>query len=529
MIKKLLFVVLLLGALLACISLSVSAEVISAPGGTVTSYEELKTALGGDAAVKQEDGYLLILSDLCLESPVVITKGEYELRGAGVVISASFESGSFFEVGGTEETALSFGSVDEEATNDNITLDGEGKTREGSLLMIGEKASVFLYTGTILQNNVTTVTGGAVSCDGSFAMCGGIIRNCRSIGSGGAIYSRGEVLLPAGTIESCSAEFGGAVYNEGTAAFVGTEISDCSASRGGAVFNAATMRFYSSSVTSCKASQGGGVYNSGEAVLEGGQIVSCLSEHGEGGGIYNSGTLTLKGTYLNENSAKNGGSLYNVGKSELSAGQLNRGVAELRGGNVFNDEKAQYSMTGGTVGAGKAAYGGNLYNFGIAHFSEGLIVNGKADVGGAMLNEGTLTLAQGIFFQEKNDLCVVITDDQAHAVRIESTMRPEQVAMLTPAVRNGDGYTVEYRAGAVLLFGDAVKTEYTRFRVSSNGATNWILSDRGALEKPIPVYYQPWFYLILLVAFFAVVTGLILLIRFLDKKHIVLFETKVSS
>ncbi|MBQ4064796.1 MAG: hypothetical protein IJD10_01710 [Clostridia bacterium] len=518
MMKKLLFSVFLAVSLYAIFSLSVSAAPASAPGGTVTSYDELKAALGGDEVVKSEDGYLLMLSDIRLEAPVVIRSGEYVLRGAGIVITASFDKGSFFEIESGDKTALHLGSLAETGSNDSLTLDGEGKTREGSLVLIDEGATLSLYAGTVLKDNVTSVTGGAVSCFGSLIMYGGSIEGCRSLGAGGAIYAKGQLILASGIISGCSGEFGGALYNEGTASLAGTEMRECTASKGGAVFNALTLALYSSSISDCSAKQGGCLYNSGESTLEGGQILTCKAENGEGGGIYNTGTLNMKGTYINECAANKGGNLFNEGKAELSDGQVNRGTADLHGGGVFNAEKAQFTMSGGTLGGGKATYGGCLYNVGTVFLMEGLIVNGKADVGAGALNEGTLCLSDGILVDKKNPIAIVITEDNAHAAQINAPLRPERVASLEPVVRVGDAYRIEYQEGFVLVGGKAMATEIHRFTVAAENGAEWLISASGALKSPVPLYHRWWFYLILVAAFAVTVTALTFAIRCYDKK-----------
>ncbi|MBO7633334.1 MAG: hypothetical protein J6S72_03010, partial [Lachnospiraceae bacterium] len=127
----------------------------------------------------------MLFSDICLKQPVEILTGDYTLIGAGCEITADYSNGDLFILGGEGQTTLTLGRPDTLSDNESLVLNGGGSGREGSLIHIEENASLVMYPGTVLQNNFTQITGGAVHCDGSFYMMGGTIRNCRSYGSGG--------------------------------------------------------------------------------------------------------------------------------------------------------------------------------------------------------------------------------------------------------------------------------------------------------------------------------------------------------
>jgi len=531
MLKKWLIGFLMMNVLLLSIHLpTTAATAVQAPGGEVTSYEELAVALGGEAATQlklaSEDdpeskvSHLLILSDICLAAPVVITEGEYVIIGAGIEITASFTDGSFFEVGGDKEVTLILGSSQVQTDNENLILNGGKQTRKGSLLSIGNDATVAVFTGTVFCDSITEVAGGAIANDGTFVMYGGIIENCSSMGSGGAISSRGTVLLPEGSmIVGCSAEFGGALYNEGEATLAGTEIKECAATKGGAIFNANELEFHNSTVSNCRATQGGGLYNSGVAQLKSGQILSCQAENGEGGAIYNSGTLTQAGTYINENSAKNGGSLYNAGDAEIKDGQIYSGTATEAGGHVYNEPNAKLVVDGGSLGRGKAKLGGGIYNLGDLTVTGGGFHSNKADFGQAILNHGSLIFEKFPYVDDKNDVFIVIDEDNPHTIRIQSEMKADCIAVLTPGKQTADGYAYGYEEGVCLLMGDYVKDGYSHFKITPENGAEWLLNADGALVKPVPVYRQAWFYFALVGCFAVVVAVMVLSVRFFDKKR----------
>ncbi len=520
MIKKWLIGLFMMSVLLLAVHLPVSAEdVTEAPGGEVTSYEELSAALGGKTTTKLEGDCLLILSDICLASPVVITEGDYVITGAGIEITASFEEGSFFEVRGEKKATLIFGSPDTQNENKNIVLNGEYKTRQGSLIAIGQGATVSLFSGTVLRDHTTEVSGGAIFSDGSFAMYGGWIENCSSMGAGGGIYSRGTVLFSSGIMIGCTAEFGGALYNEGDVTLAGTEIKECTATKGGAVFNAGELVFLSSSVFSCNASQGAGLYNSGTAELKGGQIVSCLADQGEGGGIYNSGEIVLNGAYINENAAENGGTLYNVGEAELKEGRLSDGTATEAGGHVYNEAQAKLILAGTSLERGKAKLGGGIYNLGNLTVIGGGLDHNEADFGKAIFNDGELVFKEYAYIDDNNDIFLVVDEADTHAIHLQSDMKVDLVAVLTPGIQAEEGYAYYYIEGVRLLTGDYLPSSYTRFLVSPQNGLEWYLTESGTIVKQLPIYRQPWFYFALLGCFVVVVTVMVVVVRFFDNKR----------
>lgn len=490
---------------------------ISAPGGEVHSYEELIAALGGEEAVIDKEDYLLLCSDIRLESPVVFLDGEYLLAGGGCRVTASFHDDSFFILGDGEKAALlKIGSDDAQTDNDSIIFDGEGKTLEGSFVRVNAESDFEIYIGTVFKDVISSVCGAAVYNEGTFTMYSGKAENCRSTGSGGAFFNKGQMFLTGGSVTGCSSEFGGAVYSEGKLELIGTEFVSCSAGKGGAVFNSGSLNYRSSSSSGCSAAFGAGIYNSGNAEFSGGQIIECTASD-RGGALYNSGNVVLCGTYMDSNTAVSGGSVFNTAQAELSDGQVYNGTAEGNGGNFYNDSDASLTISGGTVGRGKATYGGGIFNLGELTVSGGGFSSNKADAGNAILNDGKLIFTEHPYIDVKNDVFIVIDGNNSHAAVISSEMKADTIAMLTPGVKDEAGYRTEYAGGAVLIIGEYAASGYSKFKVTSEGDNEWLLAADGTFYKKLPVYYEPWFYAALVAAFAVTVTVIVIAVRTYDK------------
>ncbi len=524
MMRKSLFVSLLLSFIFVLVCLMsttfFASEVITAPGGEVKNYDELITALGGSKAATKKEKYLLITADIKLDKPIIFLEGEYIITGAGCEITPAFDNDSIFIVGdGEKKTSIAIGSADALSENDSIIFDGDNKTLNGSIFRIHQKSEVSVYLGTVFSNLVSDVCGGAIYNEGTFNMYGGKMENLLCTGSGGAIFNKGDTFLLGGSINNCSSEFGGAVYNEGKLELTGTEISSCVATKGGAVFNSGTLNFRSSTVKDCRSQNGGGVYNSGNADFLGGQIVNCIAES-FGGGVYNSGTSKFTGIYLDKNSALSGGSVYNASNTEFSGGQIIFGVATEYGGNFYNDKTATLIVSGGIISSGKAKYGGGIFNFGNLTVTGGLVSSNKADVGEAILNDGNLVFKDSAQIEKNNDVCVIITDDNAHTVIVSTNLKAERVAVLSAALNGNEEYTNVYEEGLKLLDGDFVSETYNKFAVSSQDEATWLLSSRGSIYKQEPIYRNVWFYFLVLGALIVFVAVTVLVIRLYDKKII---------
>lgn len=505
------------------LTLSASADgVLSAPGGEVSNYDELISALGGEDAVfvKKDDAgnimYITLRADIKLETPIYLIEGEYRLSGAGVTVTAAFDNDSIVIIGGEKKATLAVGNA-EGTDSESLVFDGgsvSGRVREGSVFFVASDSELSVFLGTVIENAVTSICGGAVYSEGTTTFYGGIVENCRSTGSGGAIFTKGKLFLAGGSLSECSAEFGGAVYSEGTADLIGTEIKSCTATKGGAVFSGGTLNFTSSSVSDCRASEGAGVYSSGTAFFTGGQITECIST-GNGGAVYNSGNATLSGTYFDKNSAKNGGTVYNCSNAELSDGTLYHGTAEVCGGHIYNCEKAFLTVSGGSMGSGNSIYGGGVFNLGSLTVSGGGFTMNKAEAGQAILNAGTLTFCEYPYVDVKNDVLIL----SGHPANIATEMKADTIAVLTPGIEKDGAYLPLYSEDVLLIEGEFASVSYGRFKVSADGDVEWVLSSDGRMSKKLPIYYSLVFWIILVIVYVAVIALTVLAVRLYDKKR----------
>ncbi len=494
----------------------------NAPGGTVTTPEEFISALGGKSAI-YEDGVITLINDVILAAPLTITSGSYVLMGEGAAIKGDFESGDIITVSG-EGTVLAIGDKMAIENKRDIVFNGEGDkfVREGSLVRIEKGAKVEIYNSIVFENAATSVSGAAIYNEGEFVMYSGQIKKCRAAASGGAIFSSGRITLASGEIIECSANHGGAVYTEGEALFAGTAISSCTATNGGAIFNAKKMQFLSSEVTECKASKGGAIYNSGNAEILGGSITQNSAENGDGGGVYNTSELTVSSYAISVNSAKNGGNVYNDGKF-TSSGEFSLigGVASANGGNVYNSENGVFDMAIGIVTLGRAVYGAGVYNLGDFIMCGGVYANKSSGVADGVLNHGKLTLSTNGFCEKKDDIFVVITPQNKHAVIVsEEWVYAIQKVSVSCGVYEDGVYKYSHTKGNKLLdIKGSVKVK-DRFMLHI-ADTGLVLNNDGTLvTAPTTVSETLITVICIILAFPLVTAAMVFAIRYFDKKKL---------
>jgi hypothetical protein len=113
----------------------------------------------------------------------------------------------------------------------------------------------------------------------------------------------------------------------------------------------------------------------------------------------------------------------------------------------------------------------------------------------------------------------MIDEGNPHAIRLQSEMKAECIAVLTPGQYTASGYAYCYEEGGCLLIGDYVKDGYAHFRITPENGAEWLLDADGTLVKPVPVYRQAWFYCALVGCFAVVVFIMVVAVRFFDKKR----------
>ncbi len=494
----------------------------NAPGGTVTSYEELVVALGGDG-VNYGDGKITVVNDVILAAPIVITEGNYMIVGEGAVIKADFRDGEIFVVEG-EKTSLTLGDPDETQNNNDLVFDGEGSkvARNGSYFRVGKGAMLEIYNSVLIKNSATSLSGGAVYNEGELMMYGGEMNTCRASAMGGAVYNKGTAVFASGKLVDCSANTGGTVYNEGKATFSGAEVTGGRATHGGAVYNASDLQLLSSVIKDCQASRGAAICNSGKTVIKGGAITENKSPTGDGGGVYNTGVLELSGNAVYGNEAENGGNIYNSGR--FTAGEsftLSDGKATNKGGNVYNGLSGTCTFNSGSVISGSAKYGGGLYNVGTFNFAGSGFYNNSADVGEGVLNYGKLTLSKTAHCIDNDDIFVVITPDNAHAIKVDASWEYSARPVYVSSGVCIDGvFTYKYSKDDKLLDIAGDKSAAARFELFDKN-TGLVLSSDGTLVKaPKEAPKVLIAVIIIVIAFAATVAVMVYTIRSSNRRRL---------
>jgi hypothetical protein len=313
--------------------------------------------------------------------------------------SATTPSTIDFGFGSSSETiTLTQGEIELKNTAAAITIDGPG----AALLSIsgGYASRVFaIDKGVVASLSGVTITEGVAQ--GSHPRFYGP--------PGGGLYNEGSVTISGCTLSDNSAHEGGGLFNTGTA-----DLSDCVVSGNGSYIGGGLNSYYGPlKLTNCMVTgnssvqRGGGVYAVGGTVsladctitdnynysislgglVGGGLFIGQLSQAVltsctvrrnagiEGGGLFNSSgsALRLVDCTVSGNTALEGissqpfgaygGGLYNDGVAEITDSTISGNTALQRGGGVYNKGKA--TITSSTVSGNEAGYrGGGLYNFG---------------------------------------------------------------------------------------------------------------------------------------------------------------------
>lgn len=491
----------------------------NAPGGSVTTYEELVAALGGNG-ISYQNGVITLIKDVVLASSVEITSGTYIIVGSGATVKTAFDGDAFVLSG--EGTTFVLGDKTAVENESDLVFDGENTVSTGSFFRVEEGAKLEMYNSVMIKNAAVKSSGAAVYNNGEFIMYGGEMENCRAEKSGGAIYNAGNMTLASGNISNCSANQGGAIYSEGKSNFVGTILTGCKAANGGAVFNTGEMQYLSSVITECGATKGGAIYNNGKASVKGGTVSGNSAENGEGGGIFNANELELIGSVLRENNAKNGGNIYNSGNASTGEGfAVVSGKAAEKGGNIYNAELGIFTQNSGSVNLGKAVYGGGIYNLGTYNLNAGGIYANQAQVAEGLLNHGKLVLSNKGYCEKGDDIFVVLTAQNTHAVIVAEnwsyTTRPVSVSCGT--FENGV-YKYSHTVKDKLLDIKGKVNVSKRFMLHVTD-TDLVLSNEGTLMKaPASVSKTLVTGICAVLAFPLVTAAMVFVIRYFDKKKL---------
>ena len=357
----------------------------TAPGGLIEDVSDFVQALGGEsAAIISENGNILLVCDIKVESPLILNGGSYRLTGGGCEISSLFSGESIFKLENGAELIL---GSENDSSADSLSLKCE-ETQHESLISVGNECSVTLNSGVVLTGGAGTY-GGALYSDGGVIIVSGGQISSFSAQYGGAVYLKsGRLKINGGIISDCSAEIGGAIYvDSGVLEISGGIIGEYTGinSSGGAVTIGAKNK---------AELYGGGIFiNNGEFIFSGGYISGNTAECG--GGLYaeENVSLSFSGAAFVNNEANLGGAIYNKGKVSSAYVKINDNAAE-RGVGIYN--AVNLSFANGDINANTASYGGAVLNEGTFVLEYGSITGNSAEFGGGVFNDGEFFFRGGV-------------------------------------------------------------------------------------------------------------------------------------
>ncbi len=328
-------------------------EISTFKSGFFTIYVVGDTVENGELSVGSNDARVNVTIKSIGASNAVIRRG-------------SNYSGRMFYI--PAGATLTLGGVEFYGADQKLEING-GKDLLLTDSMIYNEGTLNIYNGVTLKNNRgghLSSFGGAVYNKGSLVITGGVITGNQS-NMGGAIYNdTGKLYLYGGSINQNEASTsGGAIFNkDGILAIYGTTITENKAvSYGGGITNYGGSLTISGTVESNKFNGISTPVNS-----SGNRTVIGANTSEVGAGIFNAGTMVMEGGNIQNNKADSkGGAIMNTGILTMSGGLISRNeignmnsVTTSCGGGIYNE--GSLSLIGGTMEVNKARRGGAIYS-----------------------------------------------------------------------------------------------------------------------------------------------------------------------
>jgi hypothetical protein len=200
---------------------------------------------------------------------------------------------------------------------------------------------------------------------------------------------------------------------------------------------------------------------------------------------------------------------------------LSNGTASEKGGNIYNAERGTFNQNSGAVNLGKAIYGGGVYNLGTYNLISGGIYKNNANVADGLLNHGKAVLLNMGYCEKGDDIFVVLTSDNKHAVIVAEnwTYKNRPVSVSCGNYDNGE-YTYSHSVGDKILDlkGDVNVDKRFVLHVSNTGL---VLSNKGTLIKaPAEVSETLVAVVCSIFAYPLVTAAIVFVIRRFDKKKL---------
>lgn len=329
-----------------------------------------------------------------------------------------------------------------------VNLDSGAKVTANNATSGGNGAGVYVASGATLNIK----TGSEISSN--MAVSGNI--------QGGGVYNAGTVNLQGGSLYKNVANIGGGIYNKGA-------LSITSGTIGGSTTNANSA-----------ADSGGGIYSDVDATsfaMSGGSVTynkitgtHTSFQHG-GAGLYIASSGSVTGGYIQNNSATNS-----------------------YGGGIYCGSSDGFEISGGTISANSAKYGGGVYHENGLTISGGTFSGntaGTSGAGGAIYAYGTFTVKNNALIYTSNDAVrtndVYLDGTEKPTIYVASTPNKTTVASITlPNYKRGTEILSTPKSGVTLN-----TTLYSKFKLTSDDSGWERNSDTSDPDAQYVYIYSP--------------------------------------
>ncbi len=509
--KKILF--LIISAVLALTATTVFADdgalayAESAPGGEVSSVEELIDAFGESSygganaeLLPGSESEIRLKNSIILQSTIIIKKGEYTIVGGGCTFARSDSCGTAIDVQGGNlsieraDVSAEFG----ESTSPNIIFNGRGK--EGKpFITVSAGASFKLNSRVLVKDMLSSENGAFISAhgDAEISIYASRFENCKAV-NGGAVYvsegtdsKKRTLTVEKSTFKLCSAENGGAIYSDAYTYIANSTLDENTASAsGGAMYLGGSSELQSVSADKNKAKNGAVLFNEGASVMVSPEAFNNQAENG--GVIFNKNSCLVSEVTFFENKASDcGGAVYNEGAFFINGGTIMANESVRYGGGIYSTEGSVLKIENGDISSGKAEYAGGVYSAGELIMTGGgigknygsaphLAVLGKLEMGGGASCYGGDVI--GLVRKSDGEYPKIILKTAL------SSKNYQRVALYK--LSNGD-FKRANASGVTIFEGseEALASAFKQFNAYSGGVFPFELAENGKMRRAFPTVF----------------------------------------
>lgn len=498
----------------------------NAPGGDVTTAEELVSALGGNAVITKS-GAIRLETDIVLLSTVTVKEGSYTIIGGGCGIYRGFDSAPLIKLEGGASLTLEKSSQNAYVDDNDQDLLFSGRRSEfpngGSLIKVCGGAELTVNNEVVFENSVSGTLGGAIYAEGGSKVtlnnCG--FRNCTSTVGGGAIAFVSDKLgSDGGSLKMSGASFkgntsvnaqnnakGGAIYVYGGS----FESDSCifennTADLGGVMWLCSEAKVSNADCSYNESNVSGAVlYCESDSSMVGtlnvanGMYMNNTSK-GNGGFASNYGAMIIGGAYVADNVADgDGGAVYNEGSLAFTEGTLTYNTCGGRGGGVCNIGRGSiFVMSDGEINSNKALFGTGIFSEGAFSMNGGAIGGSDKEHDVGLVLYSDMTLGGSAMIYDTVALC--FNGERFPNIKINGSLSEYYSVMLVGEKTTGNGavsrYAIKNSAGVQVLTGN-VASNVDKFRVE-NSFLRYGINSNGKMTVTFPVF-PAWVWICVLV------------------------------